>query len=399
MPVLLFFATALLLAAADYPVRVYVADLDAASATLAWGRADGTSKNTIGKGAEGSGKAEIRIDGRVLRTEKSWHRVEGLRADTEYPYTVTLDGQEVAKSTVRTWPARSDELTFFVIGDFGNGSKMQYSTAVAMEAERERLEKAGQHVRFVITTGDNLYGLLSDGGGRDRDWEDKFFKPYAPVLLHIPFKAVIGNHDGNESERAGDLEVCLDNFFLPDRWYRFEYASFAEFLMLDSTTNQPSGSPKPVYLAEGEQTQWLAKQLERDPLPWRMAAMHHPMFTAGPRHVPFLERGRHWFLAMRSSHVQAVFAGHEHNFQFSERNDATGDMQFVVSGAGGELRRGSVRKRMAARHIAAWGNESHFLAVTIRGKDMTIRPVGAGPIAIVDSQGKPATQPLHVPSK
>jgi len=382
----------------DFPIRTYVADLDDTSVTLAWGRADGTTRNTIGRGAAGAGTAEITIDGRTLPASGSWLRVTGLKPDTAYPYSLAINGTEVARASVRTWPEKSDSLTFFVIGDFGNGSRNQFEMAARMEEERGRLEKSNRHVRFVLSTGDNIYGKLSDGGAQDRDWEKKFFAPYAETLRAIPFKAVLGNHDGNESERAADLGTCLDNFFMPDRWYRFEYASFVEFINLDSTTNQPTGRPAPVYLPDGEQSKWLGDKLSKPPLPWRLVTVHHPMFTAGPNHKPFLDSAPHWFLALRSAGVQAVFSGHEHNFQFSERSPDTGNMQFVVSGAGGELRASSVRKKMAARHIAAWGNQIHFLVVHISGKQMTIEPIGIAPFKLVSAGDNAATIPLSVPS-
>jgi hypothetical protein len=123
------------------------------------------------------------------------------------------------------------------------------------------------------------------------------------------------------------------------------------------------------------------------------------MFTGGPLHLPFLAKGKHWFDLFRLNGVQVVFSGHEHNFQLSERNSETGDIQFVVSGAGGELRRASILKQMGKRHIAAWSNQPHFLAVTIERDGMSIQPVGINPIHVVDPVGKLVTQPVRIKSK
>lgn len=398
-PILLALALATLAAAQEsYPFRTYVADIDAYSVTLAWGRANGTTRNTIGKGAPSDATAEIRIDGRTVPAKGSWAQVTGLKPDTPYPYTVRVAGEGEISGVVRTWPAKSNSLTFFVIGDFGTGEKVQYRLAARMEEERQRLENSGRPVRFVMSVGDNIYGKYSASGAQDRDWEKKYFAPYEKTLRAIPFKAVLGNHDGNQSERGGDLEACLDNFFMPYRWYRFEYAAFVEFLALDTTTNQPSGRPAPVYLSDTEQTRWLDTQLARPPLPWRLINMHNPLFTAGPNHDPFLPKAPHFLEAFRKSGVQAVFSGHEHNLQFSHRNQATGNIQFIISGAGGELRPSTVRKKMDDRQIAAWSNQNHFLVVTITGKQMAIDPVGIEPISLLDSAGKPATIPVRIQS-
>ncbi|MBS1826612.1 MAG: metallophosphoesterase family protein [Acidobacteria bacterium] len=363
------------------PVRVYVGALDEHSVTLAWGRADGTASNTIGYGAA-TMPATVRMAGKEHQAKGNWIRVEGLNADTEYAYEVEAGGVVVGKGVVRTWPEKSDELTFFVIGDWGTGKARQRALGKRMEEEREARAGKGQPVRFVLTTGDNIYS----GGARDADWDGKFFEPFGSTLAAIPFYATLGNHDGNESEQGGDLPVYLDNFFFPGgspaRWYSFRFGGLAEFFAMDSTKNQWPGAKAAAYLEGGEQSRWLRGALRRDPLPWRIAVLHHPLFTAGPSHGAALEELRHWFGEWKKGGVSAVFAGHEHNLQFSERSEATGGMQFVVSGAGGKLRGGKVLKRMKAEHIAGWSAQPHFLVVEIYGGTMRITPVGEQGITV-----------------
>jgi hypothetical protein len=375
------------------PARVYVAALDAESVTLAWGRAVGKYENTIGFAAKSAGVAKVRIAGKELNVRQSWVRVPGLAPDTVYPYSVELPGLRNGTGSIRTWSVKADSLVFFVIGDWGNGSRTQYAIAQRLEKERQAREKAGQPVRFILSTGDNIYA----GGDQDRDWERKFFMPYAETLRAIPFYAVLGNHDGNESERSADLPTYLDNFFfpggLPSRWYHFAYGGLAEFFALDSTRNQWPGRRAPAYLPDGEQSAWLKKALEGPALPWRIAVLHHPLFTAGPNHGADLNVLRHWFQAWRDHGVSVVFAGHEHNLQLSERNAATGGMQFVVSGAGGELRRGNVRASMKQQNIAAWAPQPHFIVVEIQRDTMHMTPLGASEIIARDAQGKKVEMP------
>ncbi len=377
--------------------RVYVAQLDESTFTLAWGKADGKFENTIGYAAKGSGQTSLQVGSKVYTTNASWYQMTGLAPDTEYKFVVKTAGQTVGSGSVRTWPKQSRSLTFFVIGDWGNGSRTQYAIAARMEQERVSLEKAGTPVRFVLSTGDNIY----KGGAKDRDWELKFFAPYQETLRSIPFYAVLGNHDGNESEASGDLPIYLDNFFGPSgrmtRWYRFQYGGFVEFFALDSTTNQYPNPKSPAYLKDGQQSDWLNQELKATPLPWRIAAMHHPMFTAGPNHKPSLLQLSHWFEAFSQRGVSAIFAGHEHNLQISERNAATGQMQFVVSGAGGELRSTSVRKRMNVRNIAGWAPQAHFLVVQIEGDAMTIMPLSNTPLILQNASGQSLPLPIRVP--
>jgi len=91
-----------------------------------------------------------------------------------------------------------------------------------------------------------------------------------------------------------------------------------------------------------------------------------------------------------------VFNGHEHNFQYSKQNHATGGMCFVISGAGGELRPGNVTRNMDAANIAGWAAQNHFLVVEIVDRTMRITPVSFEPLVVRDSRGKPIQLPIVV---
>ena len=107
-------------------------------------------------------------------------------------------------------------MKFYVIGDYGDGSSRQRAVAVAMARE---MESSDEPVRFVLTTGDNIYGTwfikFWNTGKKDQRWGPNFFQPFAPLIRRIPFYASPGNHDGNGSESADDLPNYLDNFFFP----------------------------------------------------------------------------------------------------------------------------------------------------------------------------------------
>lgn len=377
---------------------VYVGTLDDQSVTLVWGDPEKTG-NPIGWNGAGLGKVTVHINDQTLNSSQSWLRISGLKPDTTYPYSIRKNGSIFAQGSIHTWPKKSEKLTFFVIGDWGNGTAAQYRLAQKMESERQRLRAQGQEVRFVISTGDNIYGLWKSGKN-DREWIPKFFTPYAALLKEIPFYAVLGNHDGNESERTVDLSVYLDNFFFPNhqpsRWYHFQYGEFVEFLALDSTTNQLTRPPTPAYTVDGEQTAWLTEELKKPALHWRFIVMHHPMFTAGPDHPPFLEKGNHWFRLFQSGEVSAVFAGHEHNFQFSEPSDQNGRMAWFVSGAGGQLRAGNVVPKMKESQITAWAPQRHFLIVEVSPEQIKATPVSVEPLKLIKSDEESMPIPITV---
>ena len=391
MLVLLFLFVQTALAAGP---EVYVGRLTASSAILAWGKTEGKG-NTIGRGAASPGRAEVDIGGAIHTTQQSWMDVEGLRPDSDYPYAVRLNGIEIGRGTLHTWPAQTKHLRFFVIGDYGNGSSGQYEIARAME--HQFAADADSPPRFVITTGDNIYGfplgfMTLHSGNRDQDWQSRFFEPYRPLLRSIPFYPSLGNHDGDQTENAGDLGVYLDNFFFPAdppaRYYQFSIGGLADFFALDST-NQTGSAAGP----QSEQFIWLSKALEASRAKWKIVYFHHPPYTAGPLHGASLRMLQHWVDLFQRSGVQMVFNGHEHNFQYARHEG----IHYFVTGAGGELRTGDIARKLEAAGVEAFANERHFLEVELDENQAAVHIWGAnGELHPVDKNHKPIATPIRV---
>jgi tartrate-resistant acid phosphatase type 5 len=383
-------------------VYTYVGRLASDSALIAWGKPENRG-NSIGRDSTPIGKGELRIDNRTFPAEGNWVIASGLKPDTEYEYEVLVDGKQVAKDKIRTLPAKTDRLAFFVIGDYGNGSRHQRSVAKAMWDEYKKRRDSNNPVRFVLTTGDNIYVDLTwrgfrNSGNEDRHWVPKFFEPYEELIRQIPFYPTLGNHDGNESESRGDLAVYLDNFFFPmekaGRHYSFTVGGLAEFFGLDTTSISEDGEEFTTFLADGEQSKWLAKTITESKAPWKIPYFHHPPFTAGPRHGSSYRALEHWVRLFSKTGVKVVFNGHEHNFQMSQVNDWTGGVLYIVTGAGGELRSGRPRN-MSGAGIAGWAAVPHFLAVEIEGDTMRITPIaGSGSMNVIDPSGKKVDFPI-----
>jgi tartrate-resistant acid phosphatase type 5 len=396
---------ALPLASSAQKFYTYIGDLGPTHALIAWGTTAGD--NTIGRTSRPHGKALVQIDGKQIAvTDKNWTVVQDLKPDTDYPYQVSLNGKAIANSQLRTWPEKTEKLRFFVIGDFGSGDEAQRAVAQAMTKEFQRLS-GDNPVRFVITTGDNIYGTLNfllrfnNTGDRDSHWETRFFRPYESVLARIPFYPSLGNHDGNETESRGDLAQYLDNFFFPPphapaRYYRFSFGGFADFFALDSSTNSEQGPPRPGYSKDGEQYKWLQTNLSQSQVPWKITYIHHPPYNAGPRHPAAANELSHFIELMKRHGVKVSFSGHEHNFQFSKKNSTTGNIRFVLSGAGGELRTGNVTGSMDRAEIEGWAPVLHFLSVEIEGREMRITPVSPQPFDVVTRDRKKIEMPLKI---
>jgi hypothetical protein len=388
-------------------VDTYVGQVTSNSVLIAWGTTQGKDgENTIGRGSKPLGRAAVRIADRTLKAKRNWVQVTGLRPDTQYPYEVSIGGRRAGGGTVRTWPREATQLTFFVIGDYGDGSEAQRAMAGAMWNEFRRREGAGEPVRFVLTTGDNIYGDFNGApgvphsGSADADWEPKFFTPYRELLGQIPFLPSIGNHDGNASENRGDLATYLDNFFFPRnkpaRWYEYHFGGLADFFALDSSENTTSGHPSPNYAPGGAESRWLTSAMAKSTAPWKIPYFHHPPFNAGPGHGASYDALQHWVNLFARSGVKVVFTGHEHNFQFSEDSDATGHVRYVISGSGGELRPANIMGNMARAHIAGWAPVRQFLVVEIAGRTMRITPVSTDPVEVRDAAGEAVSMPLVI---
>ncbi len=389
-------------------VYTYIGQITDTSVLIAWGTTSG-GVNTIGRDSTPIGAAQVKIAGRTLATPHNWIEVKDLKPDTSYPYEVDIDGRRAGGSVVRTWPAHTTSLTFFVIGDYGDAGAGQRAVAALMAAEFQKRAQTANPPRFVLTVGDNIYAdvnlgyMIRGSGAQDRDWDAKFFQPYHDLLQQIPFCPSLGNHDGNASENRADLAAYLDNFFFPGnrpaRWYRFDMGGLADFFALDSTENSAAGHPAPAYAPDGDQSRWLATVIAESKAPWKIPFFHHPPFNAGPGHGASFAVLRHWVDLFQKSGVKVVFTGHEHNFQFSDLSEPTGGVRYVVSGAGGELRSGNVVPNMARSHIEGWAAVRHFLVVEIEGQTMRITPMAPQKMTVVDAAGREIPMPLVVENR
>ena len=404
----------LLLPAAFAENYVYVGDLTPDSVLLAWGAASGPG-NTIGRDSKLLPGVRVTFDGKpVATTSNNWVRVDGLSPDTRYAYQVFQNANLIGKGAVRTWPAKTDRVAFLVIGDYGNGSPQQGELAPLLCKIVTDRQSGADPIRFILTTGDNIYGwgwkFLSFGtGNRDKHWEKRFFHPYRDALAQAPFYPTPGNHDGNQTEHRSDLTVYLDNFFYPGpkfpdpasaRWYRFAFGGgLAEFFSLDSTNNTLSGDAGRAYAENGPQSVWLKKALEDSRARWKIPYFHNPPVTAGPEHPPAARELGHWMRWFEQYKVALSFSGHEHNFQIAKQTPETGAVRYVVSGAGGMLRPGDVRTRMDSAGVEAWAPRRHFLLVEVNRDSTTITPIGASPPQPVRGDGSPFPLPLVVPAR
>ena len=196
--------------------------------------------------------------------------------------------------------------------------------------------------------GDNMYG-----GESARDFENKFEKPYKPLLdAGIKFYAALGNHD-SPNQRMYKLFNMSG-----ERFYTFKPKDGVRLFALDSN-----------YM-DRTQLQWLEKELAASGSDWKIMYFHHPIYSSGGKHGSdtalrdqleplFLKHG-----------VDIVLAGHEH---FYERLKPQKGIHYFISGGAGKLRKGD----LAGGEFTEKGFDDgfHFMIFELAGDKMHFQAI------------------------
>jgi len=238
----------------------------------------------------------------------------------------------------------AEVVRFAVIGDSGTGDPYQYRIAEQMLAWHDRYP-----FDLVLMLGDNIYGgLFGMGGGSEKDFAEKFDKPYEALRARgVVFRATLGNHDMRNDE-GQDLINARDRFHIdgPFGYYSFTAgawqptdgpaAPLLEFFVLN-TVRIEKDKQDPDQLA------WLERALAASRARWRIVYGHHPLYSTGYRHGsdPRLRQKLERLLEgddPAAPRVQVVLAGHDHIY---ERFHPQKGIVYFVCGSSGKLRRGN----------------------------------------------------------
>ena len=241
-----------------------------------------------------------------------------------------------------TLPNRPDSLKFVAIGDNGTGEQPEYDVANQMELWHRRFP-----FDMVIMLGDNLYGSQ-----RTADFERKFERPYKPLLdAGVKFYASLGNHDRTSND-------MYELFNMGGRRYYTYARNNVRFFVLDSNYLDPA------------QLVWLETALKDANEAWRIAYFHHPLYSDGGRHGSEVDlRVRLEPLFVKYG-VNVVYSGHDHIY---ERVRPQKGISYFVSGAGGELRQGDLKR--SALTAAGFDQDRSFMLNEVAGDDLFFQVV------------------------
>jgi hypothetical protein len=234
-------------------------------------------------------------------------------------------------------PNKPRAVRFAVIGDNGTGAEPEYQVAEQMTRSHEAFP-----FDFVIMLGDNIYGSAGASG-----FKKKFEDPYRALLdAGVKFYAALGNHD-NPNERL------YKPFNMGEkRYYSFQKGN-AELFALDSNYMDP------------EQLNWLTKQLMVSRATWKICYFHHPLYSHGRDHGPDSDLRKVLEPIFERDGVQAVFSGHEHDY---ERVRPQHGIAYFVLGNSGQLRQHNVKP--SPDTIKSFDTDRSFGLVEISGDEL-----------------------------
>jgi hypothetical protein len=215
-----------------------------------------------------------------------------------------------------TLPNKEGTLKMAVFGDNGDGSQGQYEIGRVMAACRQVF-----HFDIVLMAGDNIYGAETP-----LDMKRKFEDPYKELLDQgVQFYASLGNHDAETQ-----------------KFYKFFNMNGKEYYRINR--NDVSIYALNSGYLDKPQLQWLMTELAEDNAKWKVAFFHHPPYSSGGRHGSDLEIRDILHPLFVKDRVEIVFTGHDH---FYERIKPQDGITYFVTGAGGKLSKGDVKRRSA----------------------------------------------------
>jgi hypothetical protein len=252
------------------------------------------------------------------------------------------DQQQAPPQALRL-PLKQGSLRFAVIGDTGTGSREQHDVGQQMATFRTRFP-----FDFVIMLGDNIYGADTP-----EDYRKKFELPYAPLLADkVKFYASLGNHD-NPTQRFYELFNMGG-----ERYYTFKPKPGVRFFALDSN-----------YM-DKTQLDWIEKELTASGSDWKICFFHHPLYSSAKKHGSAKDLRLLLEPLFVKHKVDVVFNGHDHSY---ERIKPQQGIYYFVSGAGGSLRKGDLRR--AEFTEAGFDQDFQFMLVEIDGADMYFQTI------------------------
>lgn len=307
--------------------------------TVLWGEVDGHLKHLA----------------ETVAVNKHWFRLDGLRPDTQYMYTVN-DSSAVR---FRTPPPPGQTIWFAAAGDAHVGNET--SNLAATDSLLAAIARPTNGYSMFFSLGD-----LVQLGFNQAIWQ-KAGETFSPYTRSIPTAYVPGNHDtllgGSDLYRRYLAPPATDGQDAP-LWQRIDVGD-VHFLLLDLEWELETYTPA--------ENAWLEAQLRSIPRKdWTIVMCHTFFYCSGAA-----DDGWPWYdnkavideltPKFEKYDVDLVISGHKHQAELLEKNGVT----YVVAGTmGGQPDVGLTHTSSASRWLkqGVFG----FVDVTINGNNATV---------------------------
>lgn len=252
-------------------------------------------------------------------------------------------------TTILGVESADNKTRFAVLGDFGTGGNDEFRVAAQMLESHKR-----SPLDLVLTVGDNIYP-----NGSGRHFAKHFEEPFAGLLKErVKFYAVLGNHDVEQGRK--DQRDYPPFSMGGSCYYTIGRGNgLVDFFLLDSTD-----------FDDGQHT-WLENSLRSSRAKWKIAAMHYPIYSSGKKHGSDVKLRKTLEPLLTTYTVQVVFAGHDHVY---ERTKPQQGIQYFVTGAGGQMRRGDIDMKSPLR-AASYDQDNSFMLIELDEKEMGFKSI------------------------
>ncbi len=283
------------------------------TATLVWWT-DVPGDSTVRWGSDPNHLRMIAVGNDGLRHEVP---LTGLPVDSDCYYALETNDKVLWHDHFHTPPGPypAKRIVFVVIGDFGTTSREHLDIIQRFEALKPN---------FIVTVGDNAYDK-----GSQSEIDENWLVPWRAILPRYFVYPALGNHDVMSHGGRDYLSTWVlprNNPQKTERYYSFDYGMI-HCIVLDS--NQPDNTT---------QTHWLQQELSSSTsYPWKFVFLHHPLYSCDSHYQNDqeleLKAQKAWGPLFEQYGVDAVFAGHHHNYQ---RSRPLGGVRYIITGGGGE---------------------------------------------------------------
>jgi len=238
---------------------------------------------------------------------------------------------------------------FAVLGDFGTGEDDEFAVAAQMLTAHRT-----SPLDLVLTVGDNIYP-----NGSGRYFTKHFEQPFEGLLNErVKFYAALGNHDVEEGRRD---QVQYPHFNMNgSNYYSISRGNGLVDIFVLDTSAYDTG-----------QANWLENSLRASRATWKIAAMHHALYSSAKKHGSDPKLRAMLEPLLTRYHVQVVFAGHDHVY---ERTRPQRGIQHFITGAGGKMRRGDIDMKSPLL-AASYDRDNSFMVIEIDESEMGFKSI------------------------